>query len=85
MSLIRWSSVRAKILLIPVIGALGFSAYLALSAKSSSQNAALIQETRDMHVPVLQIATRLNMSLERLIDGLGGAVSTGDTAMTSIE
>jgi len=79
MSLIRWSSVRTKILLIPIIGALGFSAYLALSAQSSSHNAALIEETRDMHMPVLQISSRLGVSLERLTDGLGGAVSTGDT------
>src|SRR5690554_1160390 len=81
MSLIRWSSVRTKILLIPIIGTLGFSAYLALSAQSSSENATLIEETRDMHMPVLQIAGRLGVSLERLTDGLGGAVSTGDPDM----
>lgn len=81
MSLIRWSSVRTKIQLIPIIGTLGFSAYLALSAQSSSENATLIEETRDMHMPVLQIAGRLGVSLERLTDGLGGAVSTGDPDM----
>src|SRR5690606_42097877 len=78
MSLIRWSSVRTKILLIPIIGALGFSAYFALSAQSSSHNAALIEETRDMHMPVLQISSRLGGSLERRTDGLAGAGSTGD-------
>src|SRR5690606_414296 len=70
MSLIRWSSVRTKILLIPIIGALGFSAYLALSAQSSSHNAALIEETRDMHMPVLQLSSRLGVTLELQTDGL---------------
>src|SRR5690606_5847605 len=81
MSLLRWSSVRTKILLIPAIGALGFSAYLALSAQSSSSNAALLVQIRDMHVPVLQTADRLAVSLDRVTEGLSSAVSAGDQDM----
>src|SRR5690606_3093567 len=81
MALIRWSSVRTKILLIPLIGAVGFSAFLALSAQSTANNAELLQQTRDVRVPMLQTADRLSVSLDRVTEGLSSAVSAGDADM----
>ncbi len=81
MALIRWSSVRTKILLIPLIGAVGFSAFLALSAQSTANNAELLQQTRDVRMPMLQTADRLAVSLDRVTEGLSSAVSAGDADM----
>jgi methyl-accepting chemotaxis protein len=81
MALFSNLSVRTKILLIPILGTIGFAAFLGLTINTSLSNAETLEHTRTTAVPSLQVADRLPVALERLSEGLGSAVSASDLDM----
>lgn len=71
-------SIRAKILLIPVIGTIGFVIYLALTTITASENADLLEDAQKVQFPLVQISSRLANEIEKVEMAFNSAVTTGD-------
>ncbi|HEX4910387.1 MAG TPA: methyl-accepting chemotaxis protein [Permianibacter sp.] len=71
-------SIRQKVLLIPIAGAIGFFFYLIVSYWTASSNVVLLERARDVQFPVLQSAERQLVALGQIRDGLQSAVSAGE-------
>lgn len=78
MNFLRNISIRKKILLIPVVGALGFFAYLLTSIYLIKENNLLLQDARDTQFPILQIAMANLHHVEKIQETLSYAVSSGE-------
>ena len=77
----RWLkrlSIKYKILLIPVVGILGFALNLGINGKVNSENAERMSEIRDIYFPVLETADKMIVYLAEITDALNSAVSTGE-------
>jgi methyl-accepting chemotaxis protein len=71
-------SIRQKVLLIPVAGAIGFFFYLIVSYWTASNNVVALERARDVQFPVLQSAEKQLVTLGQVRDGLQSAVSAGE-------
>ncbi|MFN4292366.1 MAG: methyl-accepting chemotaxis protein [Permianibacter sp.] len=71
-------SIRQKVLLIPIAGAIGFFFYLIVSYWTASSNVVLLERARDVQFPVLQSAEKQLVTLGQIRDGLQSAVSAGE-------
>lgn len=71
-------SISQKIYLIPVIGSLGFIAYLIYSFFSASQNIERLSAAKDIQFPVVQLSKEASVSIEKISELLNSAVTTGD-------
>lgn len=79
-------SIRQKVLLIPIAGAIGFFFYLIVSYWTASSNVVLLERARDVQFPVLQSAERQLVALGQIRDGLQSAVSAGEEdALTAVK
>jgi len=79
-------SIRKKVLLIPVAGAVGFSFYLLFSYWTASNNVVALERARDVQFPVLQAAEKQLVTLRQVRDGLQSAVSAGEVdALTAVK
>ncbi|MBV1874209.1 MAG: methyl-accepting chemotaxis protein [Gammaproteobacteria bacterium] len=77
----RWLkrlSIKYKILLIPVVGILGFALNIGINGKVNSENAERMSEIRDIYFPVLETADKMIVYLAEITDSLNSAVSTGE-------
>lgn len=79
-------SIRQKVLLIPIAGAIGFFFYLIVSYWTASSNVVLLERARDVQFPVLQSAEKQLVTLGQIRDGLQSAVSAGEEdALTAVK
>lgn len=71
-------SIRKKILLIPLVGALGFFTYLLVSTLLMSDTVERLASARHQQFPLLQIAVVNRSRLEKIQEGLTYAVSSAE-------
>ncbi|NQD38391.1 methyl-accepting chemotaxis protein [Permianibacter sp. IMCC34836] len=71
-------SIRKKVLVIPIAGAIGFSFYLLFSYWTASNNVVVLERARDVQFPILQAAEKHLVTLRQVRDGLQAAVSAGE-------
>ncbi len=78
MNFLRALSIRSKILLIPLVGALGFFAFLFASMYLIGSAVENLKNAREQQFPLLQTATNNINRLEKIQDTLSYAVSSGE-------
>ena len=71
-------TIRAKILLIPFVGIIGFSLYLAYYYTVVSENTRLLHLTHQVNFPTLDVSKESLFGLERIKEMLNAAVGTGE-------
>ncbi len=71
-------SVRYKILLIPVVGTLGFCCFLWLSSVNNHQATQRLAQIRDVYFPLLEIANANQVRLDLTIGKMNDAVTMGE-------
>lgn len=81
MKSVQTLSLSLKILLIPLIGTVGFSFYLSYAWFNADHTRALVESVQFIEVPVLEAATNMTNSVVRIQDLLNVAVTTGDEDM----
>lgn len=79
-------SIRQKVLVIPIAGAVGFLFYILFSYWTASTNVVTLERARDVQFPLLQAAEKQLVSLRQVRDGLQSAVSAGEEdALTAVK
>jgi methyl-accepting chemotaxis protein len=73
--------IKFKIYIIALVSLLGFTIYLASNLWMASLSAKSVESLRDQKFPLLQIAERSIVGLERIQEVLGSAVASGETDM----
>ncbi|WP_448556185.1 methyl-accepting chemotaxis protein [Thalassotalea montiporae] len=71
-------SIAQKIYLIPVIGTISFTIYLALSIFNATNNVEQLSRVKDVQFPVVQLSEAAAVDIVRLSEILNAAVTTGD-------
>ncbi|REL27935.1 methyl-accepting chemotaxis protein [Thalassotalea euphylliae] len=71
-------SIAQKIYLIPVIGTISFTIYLALSIFNATTNVEQLSRVKDVQFPVVQLSEAAAVDIVRLSEILNAAVTTGD-------
>lgn len=74
-------SIKYKILFIPIAGSLSFLLYLIIAATGSRDTSAILQDTEQRGLPLMKIAEKNLVSLDRIKEGLSNAVAAGDEDM----
>jgi methyl-accepting chemotaxis protein len=77
----RWLnklSIKYKILLIPVVGIIGFAINLMINNSVNSDNAESLRQIKDVYFPVLERSDKSLVLLTRVTETLNSAVSTGE-------
>jgi len=77
----RWLnklSIKYKILLIPVVGIIGFAINLMINNNVNSENAESLGDIKDVYFPVLEQSDKSLVLLRRVAETLNSAVSTGE-------
>lgn len=77
----RWLnklSIKYKILLIPVVGIVGFAINLMINNNVNSENAESLGQIKDTYFPVLERSDKSLVLLRRVTETLNSAVSTGE-------
>jgi two-component system sensor histidine kinase/response regulator len=77
-------SLMWQLLLVPVIAALGFAAYLAYSSIVLSDGESVLKELRDVDYPILDEAEQNLNVYGRVLDALETAVATGEVDFLDI-
>lgn len=72
-------SVQLKILLIPIVGVIGFLSYLAVTFTTMNTAEQLLGQAKEIDFPLLQTADRSLVTLDKLKETLGNAVTTGES------
>tara|TARA_B110001452_G_C14828250_1_gene289186 strand:+ start:93 stop:344 length:252 start_codon:yes stop_codon:yes gene_type:complete len=76
-------SVQFKILLIPIVGVIGFLSYLAVTFSNMNTTEELLGTAKDVEFPLLQAADRSLVTLDKIKETLGSAVTTGEADLLS--
>lgn len=71
-------SIFYKILIIPLVGAISLIVSLAINTSVTQKNSLLLEDAELVQFPLLQIAEKNLVQLERIKEALSGAVTTGD-------
>ena len=71
-------SIAQKIYLIPVIGTISFTIYLALAIFNATTNVEQLSRVKDVQFPVVQLSEAAAVDIVRLSEILNAAVTTGD-------
>lgn len=71
-------AIKRKILLIPIVGSIGFLAYLLISLSAMNQNLALLSNAKDVQFPLLQLSTQSLIKLEEIKETFADAASMGE-------
>lgn len=71
----------SRILIIPIVGAVSLIVSLGINTVTTQSNALLLNDAENVQFPLLQIAERNLVQLERIKESLQGAVTTGDEEM----
>lgn len=74
-------SIKYKILFIPIAGSLSFLIYLFIAASGSRDTAAILKDTESRGLPIMKVAEKNLVSLDRIKEGLSNAVAAGDEDM----
>lgn len=77
----RWLkqlSIKYKILIIPMVGVIGFAVNLSINHNLNSQNAVRLTQIKDVYFPVLNKADDTLVLLGKVADELNSAVSIGE-------
>lgn len=77
--LVAMMTIVKKILLIPVIGALGFGLFLALTVFTALDTGDVLAKARNQSFPVLRLADQSLQKWTALKTGFSSAVTTGDS------
>ncbi|MFN3239402.1 MAG: methyl-accepting chemotaxis protein [Pseudomonadales bacterium] len=77
----RRFTLSSKILIIPAVGAISLMISLAINTLTTQENAVLLEDAEKIQFPLLQIAEKNLVQLERIKETLQGAVTTGDEDM----
>lgn len=83
MDLLTNLSIRSKVLLIPLVGAVGFVIYLALSVYFMRDTMAHLTEARAQHFPLLQMSQANINRVKSIQESLSFAVSSGEKDVLS--
>lgn len=78
MNILNRLTISQKIYLIPIIGAISFIVYLALSTITSNSNVSLLSDLKDVQFPVVQYSKEAAVSIVRVSEILNSAVTTGE-------
>lgn len=81
MNWLKKLSIKYKILLIPLVGVIGFAIYIAFNYSSNVSNAERMQLIRDTYFPILEKANANIVRLNRITEILNSAVSSGEIEM----
>lgn len=81
MSLLSTASIRLKILLIPIVGILGFAAVLAYNFSVSSASNSRLNEVKEVYYPILEKASASVVALDRITETFNSAVTAGEQDM----
>lgn len=71
-------SVQLKILLIPIVGVIGFLTYLAVTFSTMNTAEALLGHAKKVEFPLLQVADKSLVTLDKIKETLSNAVTTGE-------
>lgn len=71
-------SVQFKILLIPIVGVIGFLSYLAVTFSTMNTAEELLGHAKKVEFPLLQVADKSLVTLDKIKETLGNAVTTGE-------
>ncbi len=80
---LRNVSIRSKVLLIPLVGAVGFIAYLTISVYFMRDTMTLLTEARTQHFPILQMSQANMNRMSSIQESLSFAVSSGEKEVLS--
>jgi methyl-accepting chemotaxis protein len=69
---------QKKLFLIPIIGTLSFSLYIAISTITAYQNVAVIDDAKTLQTPALLKTVEALNAMENVKETLSAAVTTGD-------
>lgn len=72
-------SIRQKILIIPIVGVIGFFSYLAISAMLINNAVGIINSAKNTQLPVLFLAKENVVHIEKIPETLSFAVSSGES------
>lgn len=78
MDFFRSLSIRKKVLLIPVVGAIGFVSYLLLSMHFLKDTVEQLSDARNQQFPLLQVAQQNINRVQNIQESLSFAVSSGE-------
>lgn len=81
MNFLKKLSVKFKILLIPVVGSIGFIFYLSVSMYTSSIAFELLNNAQNVRFPLLQISERNLVLLDKIKKKLSDAVTEGESEL----
>ncbi len=78
MNFLKRLSIAQKLYLIPIIGTLGFLAYLSLTTYTALNNVDLLENVKTIQYPALMETKNAAVRMEKVKDTLSAAVTTGD-------
>jgi len=78
MNILNRLTISQKIYFIPIIGAISFVIYLALSTITANSNVTLLSDVKDVQFPVVQYSKEVSVSIVRISELLNSAVTTGE-------
>ena len=73
-----------KILLIPVIGTIGFLIFLTISTLTANQNVTYLTNAKEVQFPFVLEITQISNNIDRVETSLNSAVTTGDEEMVDL-
>ncbi|MCG8533690.1 MAG: methyl-accepting chemotaxis protein, partial [Pseudomonadales bacterium] len=74
-------SIKYKLLIIPLVGVLGFVAYLMFNLSVNTDTRANLETVRDRYYPILESANSSIVMLDKTSETLNSAVSAGEVDM----
>jgi len=74
-------SVLYKIMIIPVVGIIGFSLFLFTNYQGNQANVGRLEEIRDIYFPVLNLSSSNEVKLDGVVEQLNTAVTIGEADM----
>ncbi len=74
-------SIKYKLLLIPLVGVLGFATNLIYNFSVNTESRLQLESVRDVYYPILERASNVIVTLDRTVEVLNSAVSAGEMDM----
>lgn len=74
-------SIKYKLLLIPLVGVLGFATNLMYNFSVNTESRHQLESVRDVYYPILERASNVIVTLDRTVEVLNSAVSAGEMDM----
>ena len=76
--------IKYKILIVALVGTIGFLVFLGLIVNSGNQNNLRLEQVRSVHFPMLEMANTNIVLLDRANELMGNAASTGEQEMLKL-